>query len=166
MARERGCKMGSGFGGCFRYLLCISIAAFFIGRMMPKSFRTDMFPFRSFRWERDGRIYHAIGIKLWQNLVPDMSRILPHLIPQKRLDDNYAEHLPRMIQETCVAEVTHVLLAFFGFHCVMIWPGRGGITLAILYAVGNLPYILIQRYNRPRLIKLWQRLKKRTITEK
>lgn len=158
--------MGSGFGGCFRYLLCISIASFFIGRMMPKNFRTDIFPFRCYKWERGGRIYLAVGIRLWQNLVPDMSRLLPRLIPRKQLGDDYEQNLPRMIQETCIAEATHVLLAFFGFHCVMVWPGAGGVTLALLYAVGNLPYILIQRYNRPRLIKLWNRLEKQTIMER
>ena len=36
-----------------------------------------------------------------------------------------------------------------------IWPGAGGVLITVIYIVlGNLPFIIIQRYNRPRLQKL------------
>ena len=45
----------------------------------------DQFPFRPFAFEKNGRFYHCLHIRLWQGRVPDMSRILPALIPQKKL---------------------------------------------------------------------------------
>ena len=63
--------------------------------------------------------------------------------------------LPRMIQETCVAEMIHVLLSLTGLGCLVIWPGIGGVLVTAVYILlGNLPFILIQRYNRPRLQRL------------
>lgn len=40
-------------------------------------------------------------------------------------------------------------------HCVCRGAGRGGvIAVAVYILLGNIPYIIIQRYNRPRLMRL------------
>jgi glycosyl-4,4'-diaponeurosporenoate acyltransferase len=69
--------------------------------------------------------------------------------------------LERMLQETCVAEWIHVLLGLLGFGCLWLWPGWGGMMAALVYFVGNLPFVLVQRYNRPRLRRLLERTKNR-----
>lgn len=151
-----------GFWHCILWLAGTGIAAFVLGRILPKRwFRGDRFPFRSFSFERDGKIYDRIRIKTWQNKVPDMSRILPKVMPAKRLAGNGKEGLPRMVQETCVAEFIHALLSVLSLFCLYLWPGVGGAVIVVLYVLGNLPYILIQRYNRPRLMKLLARYAKR-----
>jgi hypothetical protein len=46
--------------------------------------------------------------------------------------------------------------------------GRGAIICAIGFACGNVPFILIQRYNRPKLVKLYHgilRRKNKTLSE-
>ena len=44
----------------------------------------------------------------------------------------------------------------------LLWPGWGGaIVLAVWVLLANLPFILIQRYNRPRLMRLAALLRKR-----
>ena len=60
-----------------------------------------------------------------------------------------------MIQETCVAELTHVLLSVCGLYALRLWPGAGGVLITAVYILfGNVPFIIIQRYNRPRLQRL------------
>ena len=91
-----------------------------------------------------------------------MSRIVSFLMPPKNLSGDYAERLPTMIQETCIAEITHVVVSILGLRCLKIWPGMGGIVVtAVFIIVFNVPYILIQRYNRPRLIRLQCKLQKK-----
>lgn len=149
-----------GFWRCFWYLIITGVIAFFVGRLLPKKwFRPDLFPYRSYKFEQDGRIYDKLNIRKWQNKVPDMSRILPKWMPAKNLSGNYRERLPRMLQETCVAELIHSALCITGLHCIKLWPGLGGVVIVILYTVFfNLPFVIIQRYNRPRLMKLTQRV--------
>ena len=150
-----------GFLHCVRYLICLGIGVFLLGRVLPKQgFHWDQFPFLSFAWEQEGRIYERLHIRQWQNLVPDMSRIFPSLMPSKQLSHNSLAQLPEMLRETCVAEFTHFLLCLAGFCCVQIWP-EGGRSVALLFLLGNLPYILIQRYNRPRLVRLLRKFQKR-----
>ena len=60
-----------------------------------------------------------------------------------------------MIQETCIAQLVRVVLFVLGLGCVLIWDGPGGWITAVVYTLlGNVPFILIQRYNRPRLLHL------------
>ena len=61
-----------------------------------------------------------------------------------------------------MAELVHDILAILTFGCVWIWPGWG-LWLSIAYVlIGHLPYIVIQRYNRPRLARMHALLKARS----
>lgn len=152
-----------GFWRCLAYIALLGVLSFVLGRVLPKTwFRHERAPFRAFSWEKDGRIYLKLGISHWQNRVPDMSRIFPKLMPPKSL-----EKLPdqpgllRMIRETCVAEAVHVILCVLGLYCLRLWRGAGGVIFYLVYvALGNLPFILIQRYNRPRLVRMYRRREK------
>ena len=151
-----------GFWGCIKYLAVSGAASFVLGRILPKKwFQHDKFPYMLYRFEHGGKLYEKLKIKFWQNKLPDMSRILPKLMPPKKFSFNDFHHLPEMIQETCIAEMIHGLLCISGLYCMEIWHGTGGKIIAILYFLGNLPFILIQRYNRPRLLRLMSNAEKR-----
>lgn len=148
---------------CMLYFALIGFAFFIIGRVLPKElFSFEKFPFRSLPAEREGKIYQRIGVHKWKDSFPDMSRIFPFLIPSKKISKAItADRLELMIQETCIAEWVHGLLSVLGFGCIWVWKSMGGWLLAVLYAFGNLPYIIIQRYNRPRLVNLLRKMRKK-----
>lgn len=150
-----------GFWRCCAYYAFLGVASFLFGRLLPKKwFRAEKFPFRCGKWE--ATLYRALRVQKWQNKVPDMSRIVPRLIPPKKLTEDYRERLPRMIEETCVAEFIHALLCVPGLFVLRLWRGTGGKVFAALYILlGNLPFIIIQRYNRPRLQRLLAAQKRR-----
>ena len=139
---------------CLVYLAAIGAVFFYIGRLLPGNwFYGDRFPFRCFAFERDGRVYEKLGIRRWKDKVPDMRRILPKVMLPKRLSWGVQpERVAQMIQETCIAEFVHLILFVLGFGCILIWDGLGGWVVSVVYnLLGNVPFILIQRYNRPRL---------------
>lgn len=145
---------------CALYLFAIGALSFLLGRALPQGWiNGEGFPFRTCATE--DRFYCFCRVRIWQNKVPDMSRLFPSLMPPKNLSGTYRDRLPTMIRETCVAELTHVLLAFLGFHCAAIWEGAGGMILSLLFCLGNLPFVMIQRYNRPRLIRLYKKILER-----
>ncbi len=140
---------------CFIYLAVIGTITFYIGRILPKSwFNYDRFPYRSFKWESGGKIYDKIKIKKWQNKLPDMSKIFTHIMPAKKMVSLKRERIELMLKETCIAEAAHLALMIMGFGCVSIWEGKGGAIVSALYFIANIPFVLIQRYNRPRLRKI------------
>ena len=148
---------------CTLYCAISGIIGFLFGRLASRwPMNPDKGLFRCYMFENNGAIYENLNIRKWQKRVPDMSRIVPFLMPPKNLSGDYAERLPTMIQETCIAEVTHVVVSILGLRCLKIWPGMGGIVVtAVFIIVFNVPYILIQRYNRPRLIRLQCKLQKK-----
>ena len=71
-----------------------------------------------------------------------------------------------MIEETCVAEAVHALLSLTGLGFLWIVPGMWGALWTAMYILlGNVAYIMIQRYNRPRLQKLLAMQEKRKARE-
>lgn len=147
---------------CVIYMAALGILAFPVGRIISKlDPNPNRFPFRSFDWEDGGRIYEKLNIKTWQARIPDVSKVLGNWMPKKKLSKSLnAESVGIMIRETCTAEAVHSLLNVAGLYMLDIWESLGGFLLYLVYFfLGNLPFILVQRYNRPRLMKMQERLK-------
>ena len=146
------------------YIIGVSILIFLLGRIFPRRWIIeDRFPLRSFKFEKDGRIYNKLRIMKWKDRLPNASviitKILPGFMPRKKLDES--SNLQVLIKETCIAEATHVLAAVFGFGSVFIWKRKGGLITSIIFALLNLPFIIIQRFNRPRLIAAERMMRER-----
>lgn len=141
------------------YFILIGQGCFYFGLALPrKSFNENSFPYKSFKWEKDGKIYNKLYIKKWKSKVPDMSIITNLLFPKRVQANVTAEKLDRLIKESCVAEMIHYVLCVLSIGFYHIWKGKVGTIISVLYFIGNIPYILIQRYNRPHFISLRDRL--------
>ena len=76
---------------CVLYIIITGIVIFFIGRIFPrKLIKENKFPFKSFKWEKEGKIYDKIKIKQWKTRLPDASliigRFFPKFLPKKRIE--------------------------------------------------------------------------------
>ncbi len=141
------------------YVLAIGIAAHVIGEAIPATwFHHDRFPYRTWHWERGGRIYERIGIRRWKERMPDMSRIVGYMVPKRVGIAPHAEQVWRFVTETCRAEAVHWGLCFLSPVVCLFWGNAIGWLCTALIVLGNLPFILIQRYNRPMLVALARRL--------
>jgi len=127
-----------------------------VGRVYPRRWiKENSFPFKPLKIERNGKIYDKLKIKKWKLKLPDASLFFHKIfkkIPTKRLEGNKKEKIAVLIKESCVAEMTHFVALVLGFFCIKIWKNMGGWIVSIVFMILNLPFILIQRYNRPRFI--------------
>ena len=73
------------------------------------------------------------------------------------------QDVERLVYESCIAEADHWILMIAGFGCTYIWQDIGGFTVSVLWAIGNLPFAIIQRYNRPNMKRITQKLKIREL---
>ena len=111
--------------------------------------------FNSFKWEKDGQFWEdSLHIRQWKDALPDSSSIFTTAFNKKKVARSDKATLEKFVIETQRAEWTHwvsMLPAPLFFIWNPVWAG----WLMILYAlIANLPFIIIQRYNRPRLLKL------------
>lgn len=144
---------------CAAYLACIGFFANIIGEALPRNwFCADKMPYILRAWEKDGKVYEKLKIRSWKDKLPDVSKVRPSMLPKSLESFPSDMELCRLIRETCVAEMMHVSLIVAGLPCAWIWTGPGGLAISSAWAVLNLPFILIQRYNRPRLLRLLVRM--------
>lgn len=141
------------------YLALLGILSHLIGEAISRTcFDPHAWLFRTRPWERGGKIYEQIGIRHWKDRLPDMSRWIKRMHP-KRLGAAPSAHAVRLlICETCRAEAVHLALCLSAPLVWFFWRNATGVWLALLTVLGNLPFILIQRYNRPALLRLEKRL--------
>lgn len=53
--------------------------------------------------------------------------------------------------------MSHFISILAGFICPIIWKSLGGVIISLVYMIINIPFIIIQRYNRPRLIEVYDK---------
>ena len=139
------------------------LISFAIGQSLPRRwFDFEAFPYRDFAWEKKGKIYNRVRVHRWKDWVPDMSRFVPFMVKKKAALARTPEAMARLIRETCVAEVVHWgLIAIVSPIIACASGGTLGAVLGTAYGVGNLSFVIIQRYNRPRLREILRRMEER-----
>ena len=146
------------------YIAVLGILSHFVGQALPRArFSAESFPYRTADWENGGKVYEKLGIKHWKDALPDMSRIMPDMVKKKMTGQNREQGMDVLIAETCVAECVHYWLIVLSLGIFLFWRGVWALVFWLVYNIlGNVPFILIQRYNRPRLVLLEQRRRRRT----
>lgn len=148
------------------YVAALGILSHFVGQALPRAhFDPQRFPYRSADWENGGKVYEKLGIKHWKDRLPDMSKIMPDMV-KKKMSAVKSQGMDVLIAETCVAECVHWALILLSLGIFFFWRGAWAVVFWLVYnLLGNLPFIIIQRYNRPRLVMLEQRRKRRAAKE-
>lgn len=141
------------------YILIIGQVGFFFGLSLPRScFDETSFPYRQFKWEKHTKLYEKLRVKKWKTKVLDMSTITKRIFPKKIHENITARDVDRLVKESCIAEMVHYVLCLFSIGLYNIWRGKLGVFFVAVYIFGNLPYVVIQRYNRPNYISLRDKL--------
>ena len=136
-----------------------SLTVLIVGLVLPRRwFNPDNKLFSERKWENGGRVYSKFHVNKWKRRLPDMSRYISSMIAKRLHHNETTDHIKRLIAETCVAEAAHFVLIILSLGMIVIWTSAGGVICCLCYAAGNVPYIIIQRYNRPRLVRMMKRM--------
>ncbi|MDY4518029.1 MAG: hypothetical protein SPE01_05320 [Candidatus Spyradocola sp.] len=112
--------------------------------------------FRTREWEL--KFYDALHIRAWKDYLPELGGIVG--FAKDRLPESVNErYLDRFLWETCYTEAAHWICMFAGYSYLGLLPLLEtpqrylGLFLGIctFNFFAHLPFIFIQRYNRPRL---------------
>jgi glycosyl-4,4'-diaponeurosporenoate acyltransferase len=145
-------------GQFFKFALIVAIigaTSHYIGQLLPrKNFHYADPPYAPFSWEEEGMFYTKFKIQFWKDKVPDMSQYVKSMFRKKISVFRDFDYINELVLETCVAEFVHWMLVLISPIFLVLMEGIAGWIGTILYALGNLPFVMIQRYNRPRLVRL------------
>ena len=146
------------------YLLALSLLAHPVGQALPRRwFSGDRWPWASAPFEKEGRFWRKLGVHRWKDKVPDMSRLLGDMVKKQLAPDGKTDYA-LLVQETCVAECVHWALTLLSAGIFFLWRSGWAVLLWLVYNVlGNVSFIVIQRYNRPRLQKLAEKTRRKPV---
>lgn len=125
-------------------------------------FDPNAFWYRSHPFEQGGRIYAKwFKIKRWKQWLPDGGAVFKRKgFRKKHLKETSWSYFNQFLIESCRAELTHWLAILpFGIFGFFAGPGVVGVMLGYALLV-NVPCILVQRFNRPRIKAMMGRMEK------
>lgn len=130
--------------------------------------------YRVAKWEK--KLYRKLGIVSWKDKVPEAGGLLVGFQKSKVLDFHDNAYLLTFMRESVYAEIMHVISAVGGFAilapCALLrlwFPAvaevRWGLRIALPVAFVNfvlqvLP-VMVQRYVRPQLMRVYERNRQR-----
>lgn len=135
-----------------------AIVAYIIHKMPPKYYSPYKKIFQVGKFER--KIYEFLGVKKWKDIIPEMGQLCDFKKNKlESTEDN--EYLYKFLVETCYAETLHLLSGILGYCIIFIYPLKYALLFGVPIASVNfflqiLP-VIIQRYLRPKLLKIYER---------
>ena len=103
-------------------------------------------------WNWEPAFYKKLNIKNWKGALPTYA-------PQQFSLKENALH--RVIQNMCGAEIVHEIIMVLSFLPLLTVPAFGSfpvfLTTSVLAALYDSIFVMAQRYNRPRLVRIYEK---------
>lgn len=127
----------------------------FAMRLIVGAFVPNHFDFRS-RWFQpkafEDKLYKALKVKRWKDHMPTYD---PRLFSMKE------NTLEQIVANMCQAEVVHTVIILFSFLPLLFtlfWGAFPVFCITSILAAGvDTLFVIMQRYNRPRIVRLLQK---------
>jgi len=108
-------------------------------------------------WERGGRVYERLGIRRWKDRLPEFGAVFRGGASKRSLPSRDTAHLTRFAAETRRAEIVHWVIPLVT-PLFVLWNPAWLVSGMVAYAVvANAPCLIVQRYNRGRLLRVLTR---------
>lgn len=146
-------------------MLADAAVATIIHKMPGKWFSPYLPQYKPIRGEK--KFYKMINLAGWKDYIPETGKITTGL-SKSEIASTEVEYLYHFLVETCYAETIHIWMALAGVIGIYVLPETLFYTLLlpeyIINFVLNVPPILIQRSNRPKLLYIYEIQKRRLET--
>ena len=113
--------------------------------------------------EKKISFYKKLGVKKWKERVPDLGQFA-NFKKNKIQDPFNLTYMHKFLVENCYGDMIHLVSGFMGFIIVLFPPVNIAFSIALPVAIINfvINYMpaIIQRYNRPKLLSIYNRLLK------
>ena len=157
--------MGLTDGAIFRYIantLLVMIAVNIVCAVFFQSLVNKVHPFKDVyrvgKWEQ--KMHLKLGVRLWKDKIPELGKVFAGYDKSKVGDMKDNKNVEMFIRNTIVAEYDHIFSAILGslaiFVCLPVWH-IVGLPLVFANLAINLMPVIVQRYNRPKLMMLYAR---------
>jgi glycosyl-4,4'-diaponeurosporenoate acyltransferase len=140
---------------CLAWAIIQPSVAYLSMRFPASVLKSEQWLYRTRRWEAGGEIYNIVfHVKHWKWRLPYGGSLFQKDFSMKKIASNEEEYLRLWVKESCRSELCHWVaispaVLFFVWNPFWMW------IMMLVYAViiNTIP-IIVQRYNRPRLLRI------------
>lgn len=141
--------------------IAIHIGSGYLAHRMPRAWFDPGAPlYRLRRFERGGSIYRALGVRRFKDRLPEAGGFFTGGFSKRYLAVREPAYLERYLAETCRAEASHWISASLSLTFFLWNPWYVGVIMVAYGLLTNLPFIFVQRYNRPRIAAALRRMRR------
>ncbi len=127
----------------------------YAGHRVPRTlFARDTSVTRPRAWERDGRRYEQLRVRRGTRLRPDAGTVFRGGVAKRHLVGRDVGSLQRLVEETRRAELVHWAVAALAPLFALWNPAPLTVAMAVYAVLANVPCVVVQRYNRARLLRM------------
>ncbi len=141
------------------FLILIDAITAWLTQRLPKKWLNPYFwGYKVFKFEH--RLYEIFGIRKWKDRIPELGGLLKKF-SKSHLQQRTPQYIYRFITETICGEMAHTWSIITGALIFVILPNytlNFALPLFLINAYLNLLPAMVQRYNRPKLCKMYERL--------
>lgn len=153
---------------CAIFVAVCDIFSSIVVRVVPqKWYNPTKKIFKIFSWEK--AFYESLNIREWKEKIPEFGKC-SNFKKDKVYDKFNNKYVEKFLREEIIAEVLHMLSGILGVGCIFIFPLKYavfyGLPIFILNFMLNLIPVWVQRYNRPKVMKLYEHNLKREQEQK
>lgn len=139
----------------------------FLASLFPiKFYNQNRKIFHVFKFEK--RLYEKLGIKKWKDKIPELGKQLSGFDKHSLENPNNPEYINRFLIETCKGSFLHVISIIYSILSILILvfilPYPFILTMwlptALIAILVHSLSLMILRYTRPKLMILYERLKR------
>lgn len=119
--------------------------------------------YQPYKWERNGRWYkEKLKINRWKDILPQYIGKDGFSKQKFNAENANVEYVNSFIYETCRGEWNHSINLIYApialiINFILESPGFG-VLFSLCTIIANLPFLIIQRYNRFRLLTVRKKL--------
>jgi glycosyl-4,4'-diaponeurosporenoate acyltransferase len=126
-----------------------AVVGWLAGRLPRRWLETDTFVTRVRSFERGGSVYERLGVRRWKLRLPESNSLGRTTRASKRTLAGRSA-VPDYLVETRRAEYVHWALLCAAPVFLLWGPAWVGRTMTVFGIAFNLPFIVVQRFNRAR----------------
>lgn len=141
-------------------ILIDALCAFLIRQIPEEKINHKSKFFKERKFEK--KIFKFFKVRKWKDMIPEMGGLLKYFDKSSVQENVDSKYMLKFIKETCYAEIMHVLAMFLAPLILIILPSNFLLTLLLPVMIVNIllqiPPVLVQRLNRPKLEMVHKRL--------
>lgn len=140
-----------------------AIVAFVINKLPKKWFNYKSSVFKIYNWENS--FYNHLKIRKWKEHIPELG-MLAGFRKNKIKEPNNNDYLSVYLEQSCIGITVHSYSILLGFLIFLIKPKYFfffALPVSITNGIIHFLSLSILRYNVPKLIRLYERNKKKVL---